>query len=80
MAGTMRTSRIVVAAILTVVLLAPLGAQSDSARLKRLEDIQEMQTLFLNYGWKVEIQAAGGVERHSRQGPAAGAVDAITSG
>jgi SnoaL-like protein len=50
MTGTMRTSRIVVAGILTVALLAPLGAQSDSARLKRLEDVQEIQTLLLNYG------------------------------
>ena len=50
MAGTMRTSRIVVAALLTVALRAPLHAQSDSARLKRIEDTQEIQTLLLNYG------------------------------
>jgi uncharacterized protein (TIGR02246 family) len=50
MAGTMRTSRIVVAAVLTMGLLAPLGAQSDGARIKRLEDIHDIQTLLLNYG------------------------------
>ena len=56
MTGTMRTSRIVVAAILTVVLLAPLGAQSDGARLKRLEDVQDIQTLLLNYGRNLDAR------------------------
>jgi len=56
MAGTMRTSRIVVAAVLAVGLVAPLGAQSDSARLKRLEDAQDIQTLLLNYGRNLDAR------------------------
>jgi len=56
MAGTMRTSRIVVAAVLTVGLVAPLGAQSDSARLRRLEDTQDIQTLLLNYGRNLDAR------------------------
>jgi uncharacterized protein (TIGR02246 family) len=56
MAGTMRTSRIVVAAVLTVALLAPLSAQSDSARLKRIEDTQDIQTLLLNYGRNLDAR------------------------
>jgi ketosteroid isomerase-like protein len=56
MAGTMRTSPIVVSGILTVALLAPLRAQSDSARLKRLEDVQEIQTLLFNYGRNLDAR------------------------
>jgi len=48
MTGTMKTARIVAA--LMLVMNGPIGAQTDSARLKRLEDVQEIQTLLLNYG------------------------------
>ena len=56
MAGAMKTSRIVTAALLTAALVAPLAAQSDSARIKRLEDIQEIQTLLLNYGRNLDAR------------------------
>jgi len=46
----MKRSRIFIATMFTALLAAPLGAQSDSARIKRLEDIQEIQTLLLDYG------------------------------
>lgn len=57
MAGTMRPSRIVSAAILATAFVfptAPVRAQSPrgdvASRIQRLEDIQEIQTLLLNYG------------------------------
>jgi len=53
MAGTMRTSRIVVAVLAVGMFVAPVRAQSKgdaASRIQHLEDMQEIQKLLLNYG------------------------------
>ena len=50
MTSDMKTLRIVALALSVAIFSPPLTAQSDGARLKRLEDVQEIQTLLLNYG------------------------------
>ena len=60
MAGTMRTSRIIAAAILTATFIAPAHALAQrgdlASRMQRLDDIQEIQTLLLNYGRAIDAR------------------------
>jgi ketosteroid isomerase-like protein len=60
MAGTMRTSRIVAAVVLTSALLAPVQARAQrtdaTSRLQRLEDVQEIQVLLLSYGRNLDAR------------------------